>query len=179
MGKGLKVVGSQILCEGPKFRVVRERLELPRGRGVKERDTVVHPGAAVFAPQLPNGDLLLTKQYRYALKMNILEFPAGTLDPVESPLKCAQREIQEEVGFEAATWIPLGTSWPAPGICNELQHFYLARELTAHKIDGDEDEDIEVVQMSVDAVEEAIQTGEIQDGKTMALFLRARTMGLL
>ncbi|MBN8549570.1 MAG: NUDIX hydrolase [Deltaproteobacteria bacterium] len=179
MGSGLRVLGSQILCKGPKFYVLREELELPGGKGTKQRDSVMHPGAAVFAPQLADGRLVLVRQYRYAMKAQVLEFPAGTLDSNEDPLACAQREIQEEVGLRAEEWLPLGTSIPAPGICNEVQHFYLARNLSDSRLAGDEDEDIEVVKMSVREVEAALTAGEIQDGKTMALFLRARLRGLL
>lgn len=178
MGSGLKVVGSQVLCQGAKFSVVREKLELPGGRGIKDRDVVMHPGAAVFVPQLPTGELLLVKQYRYSLRTTILEFPAGTLDADEDPLACAKREIQEEVGVRADEWLALGSSWPAPGICNEVQHFYVARSLSASRLVGDEDEQIEVVSMTVPHVEAAISKGEIQDGKTMALFLRARLKGI-
>lgn len=179
MGTGLKVVGSQVLCKGPKFYVVREKLELPGGKGVKDRDIVVHPGAAVFIPQQADGRLLLTKQYRYSLQKEILEFPAGTLDFSEAPLDCAKREIQEEVGMRAEEWIPLGTVWPSPGICNEVQHFYVARGLTPSRLEGDEDEQIEVISMSVPEVESAIANGSISDGKSMALFLKAKLAGII
>jgi ADP-ribose pyrophosphatase len=177
MEKGIKVVGSQVLCKGTKFYVVREKLELPDGT-IKDRETVVHPGAAVFAPQLATGELMLAMQYRYPLQKTILEFPAGTLDLSEAPLDCAKREIQEEMGVEATDWISLGQLWPSPGICNEVQHLFVARGLSPKKAEMDEEEQIEVVTMSIPQVEAAIQSGEIQDGKTLALFLRARLKGI-
>jgi len=172
----IKVVSSEVLCKGAKFYVVRDKLQLPSG-AIKDRDCVMHPGAAVFVPQLATGELMLAKQYRYPLKETILEFPAGTLDHNEAPIDCAKREIQEEMGVTASEWIELGTLWPAPGICNEVQHLYVARGLKPQKIAADEEEQIEVVTLKIPQVEAAIKSGEIQDGKTLALFLRARLMG--
>jgi ADP-ribose pyrophosphatase len=176
MGKQLKVVSSEVLCKGPKFYVLREKLDTGSGK-TKDRDTVVHPGAAVFAPLTGDGNLMLARQYRYSVKREILEFPAGSLDANEDGLTCAKREIQEEMGVEASEWISLGTLLPAPGISNEVLHCYLARGLKPKKLEGDEEEQIEVVQMSVSQVEDAIKSGEIQDGKTLALFARARLLG--
>lgn len=173
----VRVLASHSLHRGHVFEVVREKLEMTDNR-VVERDIVVHRGAAVFIPQTDNGDLLLVRQYRQPLRTMLLEFPAGTLDEGEDGLTCARREIREEVGYEAAEWIDLGILYPAPGFCNEVQHGFLARNLTASTQALDEDEIIEVVTMPVPHVEQAIKAGEILDGKSIALFLRARLRGL-
>ncbi len=137
------------------------------------RVTVLHPGAAVFLPLDEDNNLLLVRQYRHPIGQMLLEAPAGTLEPNEEPLTCAKREIQEEVGMSAATWTPLGTLYPAPGFCSELQHLFLARDLTpAPDAEQDEDEFIEVVPLSIGEVEEKIHSGEICDAKTIALYYR-------
>lgn len=173
----ITVLETKRLSKGKNFEVVRERLQI--GGRETERDTVVHPGASVFIPQLASGELLLTYQYRHPLKSMLLEFPAGTLDPGEQPLACAKREIQEEVGYEAQDWTDLGTLLPAPGFCSEVQYCYLARTLTPSRLEMDEDEIIEVRTMTVSEVEGAIKRQEIRDAKSVALFFRARLLGLL
>src|SRR5690606_29093338 len=123
MEQPVRVLGSSVLHKGKVFHVVREKLQLPDG-GLVERDIGVHPGAAVFIPQLPSGEMLLVRQYRHPLGKMLLEFPAGTLNQGEDPLACAKREVREEVGYEASEWMDLGTLYPAPGFCNEVQYAY-------------------------------------------------------
>ncbi|MCB0331170.1 MAG: NUDIX hydrolase [Bdellovibrionales bacterium] len=143
------------------------------------RYSVRHPGAAVFLPKTENGSLLLVRQFRAPLMSYLLEAPAGTLGIGEVPLDCAKREIQEEVGMRAEQWISLGELYPAPGFCDERQFLFLASELHPSSLPQDEDEDIEVVEYSVTEVERGIADGEIVDGKTVALFSRARFGGLI
>ena len=84
-----------------------------------------------------------------------------------------------EIGFAASTWTELGKLYPAPGFCDELQYLYLAQDLSPKKLEGDDDEYIEVVKMSVAQVEKAIDAGEIVDAKTISLLFRAKLKGLL
>ena len=159
------------IYRGKIFQMVEDELE-HQGHTF-HRVTVLHPGAAVFLPVDEHNNLLLVRQYRHPIGQMLLEAPAGTLEPNEEPLACAKREIQEEVAMSAATWTSLGTLYPAPGFCSELQHLFLAQDLTpAPGVEQDEDEFIEVVSLSSQEVEEKILTGEIGDAKTIALFYR-------
>ena len=143
------------------------------------RTMLVHPGAAVIVPQLPDGRLLLIRQYRFAVQREILEFPAGTLDPGEDPAGCARREIAEETGYAADLWKPLGPLLPAPGFADEIQHGFFASGLQPAERNLDEDECIEVVPHSVPDVERLITTGELLDAKSICFFYRARLQGFL
>ncbi len=158
------------------FKVETEEVELTSGE-VVFRDRVVHPGAVIIIPKLPEGKLLLVRQYRHAIRKELIEFPAGTIEAGEFPLTCAQRELGEEVGKAAKEWVPLGQLYPAPGFCSEVQHLFLARWLSASTQKFDEDEIIEVIEMTNDQIETSIKSGEISDCKTIASYFRAKTHG--
>jgi ADP-ribose pyrophosphatase len=172
------VLNSQVVFHGAVFEVAKEEYELPGARKVV-RDIVTHPGAAVFIPQQADGTLLLVRQYRYAIKDWLLEFPAGTLEPGEDALVCAKRELAEEVGRRAGEWIDLGCQYPGPGICSEKQYCFLARDLSVEAGELDQDEILEVETLSVPQVEQAIAQGRLCDAKSMAIFLAARLKGYL
>ena len=96
----------------------------------------------------------------------------------ESPEECAQRELQEEIGYAASDFTKLGTFWPSPGFCDELMHAFLARGLVPSRLEADEDENIEVVRYPVARVVEMVRTGEIRDAKTIvAVLLAASVVG--
>lgn len=178
MDQKFKVMASKSLYAGRYIELVEEELELPNGTLIT-RPVVKHNGAVVILPQDGDGSLLLVKQYRHAPRATLLEFPAGTLEVGEAPAPCAKREIKEEVGYEASEWEDLGILYPAPGFCNEIQYCFFAKGLSPNKEEGDEDEVIEVVRMTVPQVEDAIRKGEMCDAKSLAVFMRARVKGLL
>jgi ADP-ribose pyrophosphatase len=160
------------------FNVLKDSIRLASGR-VTERFTVVHPGAVVILPLTSEGKLMMIRQYRHSIAKTILEAPAGTLEEGEHPEDCAKREIMEEVGMQAEKWTPLGVLYPAPGFCTELQHLYLAEELTPGRLPQDEDEIIEVVEMTPEEVMLSAAQGEIVDAKTISIFARARFLELI
>ncbi len=167
---------SKELLQAKVFSVAEETFEL-NGSEVT-RFTVRHPGAAVFLPRDSDGLLLFVEQFRAPIRTQFLEAPAGTLEPGEAPIECARREIQEEVGYAAAKWTPLGELVPAPGFCDERQHLYLAEDLSESVLEADEDEDISVKRLTVEEALSAIDAGRIQDAKSIALIFRARLKGL-
>lgn len=173
-----KVIDSKLAFRGTLYDVVSETLLLPNKREVV-RSTVIHPGAVVILPQSAPDELVLIKQYRHSIRKTILEFPAGTLKVGQEPLACAKQELAEEVHCAALEWVPLGYLYPAPGICNEVQHCFFASGLSQSVGERDEDEIIEVVKMKVIEVEKAIATGELSDGKSIAVFARARALELV
>jgi ADP-ribose pyrophosphatase len=109
----------------------------------------------------------MLRQYRHAVQTNLWEIPAGTLDPQEEKLACAQRELTEETGYEAAEWKKMGEIVPVPGYSNERIHMYLARDLEAAEQNLDEDEIIEVHRVAFDEAMAMIRRGAIQDAKTI------------
>ena len=122
--------------------------------------------------QRPSSKLLLLRQYRHALKEYIWEIPAGTLDPQESVLNCAKRELIEETGYSADQWQKLGEITPVPGYSDERIHIYLASALRPARQHLDKDEIINVHEIGFNQALEMIKRGEIRDAKSIAgLFL--------
>ena len=173
----MKVLKTEVLFQG-RLRGVRDYLERDDGaRYIHE--TIEHPGAVVILPIRADGAILCISQYRHSIRTELLELPAGTLEPGESPLECAKREIMEEIGMAARDVKPAGTLYPAPGFCSEVQFLFVARDLYAQAAQPDEDEQISLVPLSRAGFEQAILSGKLSDSKSIALFLRAQLMGLL
>ena len=178
MDKRYELISTKKVFESKAFSVTQDEVQLPSGSR-HGRAVVEHGGAVVILP-MDGNRLYLVRQYRHAIRKSILEFPAGTLDKHgEVPLECAKRELAEEVGQRANDWTEIGISYPTPGFCTEIQHFFVAANLTPHKEALDEDELIEVEMLSLTEVESAIRSGEICDGKSMAIFARARLLGMV
>ena len=138
-----------------------------------------HPGASLAVPVLDDGRVLVLRQYRFAVEARILEFPAGTLDDGEDPLTTMERELQEEAGYRAERWDPLGVMLPCPGYSDEVIHMFLARDLTPLEKPpaGDDDEDLEVVLMTPAELDAAIASGdEYLDGKSITAWFRAKQL---
>lgn len=115
--------------------------------------------------------MLLVRQYRHSAGEALLEAPAGTLEDSESPDDCAQRELQEEVGYASMNLRALGGFWTSPGFCTEYIYAYLARNLVESKLSPDDDEDIVVERVPTDRIPQMIRLGEIRDAKTIAALL--------
>jgi ADP-ribose pyrophosphatase len=167
---------SQILFYAArKFNYEVSRLKLPNG-SIGDWACIRHPGGAMAVPVTPEGQFVLVRQYRFALRGRLLEFPAGTVEASEEPLSTIQREIQEETGYKAGSWKSLGQFPNAPGYSDEIIYAYLATDLEklAEPPQGDEDEDIEVVLMSDRELEAAILNGVPIDAKSIAAFYMAR-----
>lgn len=167
-----------VVFQGKKFSVEQSSLELPNGR-TTTFEAVRHPGAVVIVPCTADGELLMIRQYRHALRATILELPAGTLEPGEAPAACAAREIIEEVGQKAGALVELGILFPAPGFCDEKQFLFFASDLTPAYAPADDDEVIEVVSMTLAAVMDSISSGELCDAKSIAAIARAKARNLL
>ncbi len=158
-----------------KFDFEVSRLKLPNG-STGDWACIRHPGGSMAVPVTADGQFVLVKQYRFAMRGRLLEFPAGTVEEGESPLSTIQREIQEETGYKADSWKKLGEFPNAPGYSDEIIYAYLATDLK--KLEEapalDDDEDIDVVLMSADELEQAILSGVAIDAKTIAAFYMAK-----
>jgi ADP-ribose pyrophosphatase len=178
MSEVVEVVREQTAYAGHVLHVVNELLRFPSGY-LHQHVTVRHPGAVVILPCENDGRLVAIRQYRHAVRQTLLEFPAGTLETAEQPMVCARRELAEEVGRMANVWKDLGQLLPAPGFCNETQYCYFASDLTPCDTNLDEDELIEVVTLSPSEIEAAIREGQMKDGKSISIYMRAKLCGLL
>ena len=155
------------------FDVWEEEFALPNGKKTMQ-SWISHNPTVAIVPINDKNELLLIKQYRNAVKKNLLEIPAGSLDgSEESPVVCAQRELAEETGFKAKTLNKLLEGYLLPGYCNEYMYFFLARQLTHAPLTPDEDEFIEIMPVSFTKARKLIKKGEIIDAKTVLGILLA------
>jgi ADP-ribose pyrophosphatase len=136
------------------------------------REVVEHVQAVAVVPVLADGRIALVRQYRLPAGRELLEVPAGSLDPDEDPDAAAQRELQEETGFATRRLSRLGGFWVAPGYCTEYIHIYLAEDLYESRLDADHDERIEVEIVTLDDALDRIDAGEIEDAKSVCGLLQ-------
>ena len=167
-----KKLESEQLYDGKIVKLFRDRVELPNGKSAF-REVVRHPGGVIILPLDDEGNVYMVRQFRYAYNQPVLEIPAGKLEYGEEPLSAARRELKEEIGATAKQWTHLGNIWPTPGFCDEVQHLYLARELTFGETHPDEDEFLEIERIPLDKLVEMALDGTLNDGKTVAGVLRA------
>jgi ADP-ribose pyrophosphatase len=164
-----RVVGSTHIWQGHTVSVRVDDIERTDGRHTT-RDVVEHPGAVAMVAW-DGARLAMVRQYRHATGGQLLEIPAGTIEPDEPPAATARRELAEEAGVAAATWVTGPVFFTAPGFCTELMHLFLATDLSADSAEGDEDEDLEVVWLTMDDALRAIEAGEIRDAKSILAVL--------
>lgn len=145
-----------------------DEVELPNGKKAK-RELIKHPGAVAIIAITDENKLVLVEQYRKALQRTIVEIPAGKLEEGEEPLECAKRELEEETGYECKS-IELVTSfYTSPGFADEIVHVYLATGLTKKENAAglDEDEFVNLLEWSLEEAQDAIETKQIYDAKTV------------
>ena len=171
-----RLIETTAALDARKLRFEINRVELPMGvEG--SFGLIKHPGASLAVPVLADGRVVILRQYRFAVATRLLEFPAGTLDPGETPLSTMERELQEEAGYSASRWDPLGAMLPCPGYSDEVIHLFLARDLTklSEQPAGDDDEDLEVLLMEPGDLDQALASGdEYLDGKSVTAWLRTK-----
>jgi len=144
----------------------QDQVSLTNGH-LATRDLVLHPGAVAVIAVTDQGELVMVRQYRYAVGEILYEIPAGKLEKGEDPLLSAQRELSEETGFKAASWRHLTTFYTAPGFCNEKMYLFLAQGLEAAEAHPDEDEIIIYEKVPLQEALQKMRTGEIKDAKTL------------
>lgn len=162
----VKVLSSEIAYRARVFDVQRDVLLLPNGQQ-STYEIVVHNGAVSMVPVGPDGQIYFVRQYRHTAGKRILEIPAGTLNKGEEPRACAERELREEIGMAPGKLTLLSDFYLAPGYSTERMWVFLAQYLRPEILPHDDDEDLEVVTMKLDEAFAAIQTGEIEEAKTM------------
>lgn len=157
---------SKEIFNGRIIRVRVDTVELPNGKE-GTREIVDHNGAVAIVALDDNGQVKMVRQHRKAVDKVLLEIPAGTLETGEDPLDCAHRELEEETGLKARQWQKILSYYSAPGFCNEELHLFLASDLYAGVKNPDDDEFLELVDVSLTEAYDMIFEGQINDGKSI------------
>jgi ADP-ribose pyrophosphatase len=160
---------SPVVFEGRVFSVTRETVDEPEGVRVV-REIIRHPGSSVVLARNAAGELLLIRQYRYAARKKLWEVVAGRIDPGETPLQAARRELAEEAGLAAKRWKKLGAFYPSPGFMDERMWLYLAEDLSPASAEADPDERIHKRWFTRRQLGELIGSGRIADAKTVLCY---------
>ena len=161
----------KIIHKGSVYELVSENTTLDNGV-TTDIEFIHHPGATAIVPMLDAAHIILINQYRHSLRKFIWEIPAGTLNPRESAITCARRELTEETGYTAQNWNQLAEITPVPGYSDERIHIFLASDLEPAAQCLDSDEILKVHKLKLEETFSMIQNGEIQDSKTISgLFL--------
>jgi ADP-ribose pyrophosphatase len=167
-----QILSSEVVFEGPLFRVLRDRLIEPSGKQ-SQRDVIRHNGSVVIlaldsSKSKKDPWIVIERQYRHAANQYLWELPAGKLDAGEEPLAGAKRELEEETGYRAKKWRPLVEYYASPGFLGESMKIFVAEGLVAGDAHPEEDEQIEIRLVKLSDVLKMIEKGAILDGKTLS-----------
>lgn len=171
----VEVIDRKTIYHGRAFDVRRDEVRL-QNKNTAHLDIIDHVGAVTILPLDIDGRILFIRQYRHAAGKELLELPAGTLDPSELPENCALREIREETGFAADKLLKIGEFFLAPGYSTEYMHVYLATDLHPDPLPSDADEFITLEPMPIQQAYDMALKGELQDGKSLAALLLAQPL---
>ena len=173
-----KTLTSDVEFEGKIFTITHDTVELENG-STAVRDVLLHHGGVCVIPVTENNEIYMVKQFRYPFRAVTTEVPAGKLEKGEDHAECGRRELLEETGCVCSEYIYLGEMYPTPAYNTEITYMYMARGLEFRKQDLDEDEFLDVVTVPLAKAVEMVMNGEIKDGKTQIVILKAaRILGI-
>lgn len=162
--------GRRLIYEGRKIDLALQQVQLTDG-STAEREVVVHRGAVALLPMVDAEHVCLIKNDRYAVGATLLEVPAGTIDPGESPDQTAARELTEETGYRAGKITRIAEWFVSPGVMTERMYLYLCEELTPGPTQHQPDERLEPVVVTWTEALEMVRDGRIEDAKSMLAIL--------
>lgn len=168
MAKGTaKILSSEMIYQGRVFGLRRDEVLEPSGLRTT-REVITHPGSVVVLPVLPDGRIVMVRQYRHATRQYLWELVAGRKEPEETPKQGAARELLEETGYRAKRFTVFLDVFPTPGFLEERMYLLLAEGLTAGEAQPEEDEKIEVRAFKLKDLKQMIKSRRLQDAKSIA-----------
>ena len=165
-----KQISSELIYSGKLLNIYRDSVSLENGR-TSVREIAKHPGGVCVAALEDNGDMWFVKQFRYAVGEDVIELPAGKLEPGEDPDEAVVRELKEETGCTADHIEKLAAAFPSPGYTSEILHLYFAHGLHHGEQHLDIDEDLDAFRIPLDKAVDMVMSGQICDSKTQTLIL--------
>ena len=168
-------LNSKEIFKGNVFRVTMDQVELENGM-TSFREVVHHNGGACILPLTDDDKVLMVRQYRYALKEELWELPAGKLEKDEDPFEAAKRELEEECGLTADHYTSLGQFYPTVGYDTEIIYMWVATGLHKTQMHLDDDEFLTPDRVPLQKAYEMVMSGEIKDGKTIAGVLKLKAL---
>ncbi len=171
------MINSEKKADFPLFKVFEDSVELPNGLKLDYYRVEKIP-VVVVLPVLSD-KIVMVKQYRYPIKSDSLELPAGHVWPEEKPEECAKRELKEETGFTAGRIKKLLEYHPSTEYSNQVYHIYIAEDLKDGDANREEYELIDVKILDKDLVIKKIMGGDITDGRTITAVLLAKFLNKL
>jgi ADP-ribose pyrophosphatase len=162
-----KTITSETIFEGKVIKLQVDEVRLPDGKTSK-RELIKHPGAVAIIALTDEGKLVLVEQYRKAMERSLVEIPAGKLEKGEEPAASAVRELEEETGYECEKMEWLTSFYTSPGFADELVHVFVAKNLKKKENAAalDEDEFVELMELTLTEAEQFMKEGKIKDAKT-------------
>ena len=166
-GKGTaEILSSEMIYQGRVFGLRRDEVVEPSGLRAT-REVITHPGSVVVLPVLPDGRIVMIRQYRHATRQYLWELVAGRKEPEETPKQGAARELLEETGYRAKRYKVFLDVFPSPGFLEERMYLLLAEGLTAGEAQPEEDEKIEVRPFKLKELKQMIKSGRLRDAKSI------------
>ncbi len=162
-----KTMSSQLIYEGRVIKLRVDTVQMPDGRETT-REIVEHADCVAIIAIDADENVLLVKQFRKPVEKELLEIPAGGIDPGEGEVDCVCRELREETGYQPGRMERLGGFYSAPGYCTEYLHLYLAADLTLSPLHAEDTESIELVRVPISQIPGLIASGAIGDAKSIA-----------
>ena len=166
-----RLPNDRLIYKGSRIDLVLRPLPTRSGQ-ISEREVAVHPGAVIILPILDDGRIVLNRNRRHTVSQELLELPAGTLEPPEDPAVCAARELTEETGYTAKKIEPFGWFYTSPGILTEKMYAFIATGLTVGQQDLEDNEQILPYPVGRAEVLNLIAQNIVVDAKTIATLLK-------
>ena len=163
---GERTLSSQLIYDARALKLRVDTVQMASGRETT-REIIEHGDAVAMVAVDSNDNVLMVKQFRRAVEKELLEIPAGVIDPGEDPVTAVRRELREETGYLPKKVEKIGGFYPTPGYCTEYLHLYLATDLVLSPFPADDTENIRLVRVPVSQVSSLITSGSICDAKSI------------
>ena len=175
--KNFEVIEHKTMFSGYIMDVYQDKIRFENGLEANREWLHKRHEASAIAAIDPEGKMLFVEQYRYGTDQDMLEVPAGLVDPGEDPKTCAERELEEETGWKSGKTTFLFEFYVSPGYCSEKIYMYLCEDLSPSHQHLDADEFLKVKRFTCEEAVKLIEEGKITDGKTIALIYALKAKG--